>query len=160
MHPYDDTRHPTGKTSTTSTTSLFRRRGLRGPIALLSGLLLAGASLSLTAPAAGAADTDGPKTAAAAAAEDFQQVTLAKGEPEVGEPMSLAVLPDRSVLHTSRDGELLRCDRGSLGFLEPDELNGFLTEAGFTIEGQYGGWTRGPITGRARSIVTVAATPS
>ncbi|MBZ3905030.1 MULTISPECIES: PQQ-dependent sugar dehydrogenase [Streptomyces] len=105
MHPYDDTRHPT------RSTSLFRRRGLRGPIALLSGLLLAGASLSLTAPAAGAADS-GPRSADAksAAAEDFQQVTLAKGEPEVGEPMSLAVLPDRSVLHTSRDGELRLTD--------------------------------------------------
>ncbi|MFE7842149.1 PQQ-dependent sugar dehydrogenase [Streptomyces sp. NPDC057474] len=100
MHPYDDNRHPT---------STFRRRSLRGPIALLSGLLLAGASLSLTSPAAGAAEAE-PKTAAAAAAEDFQQVTLAKGEPEVGEPMSLAVLPDRSVLHTSRDGELRLTD--------------------------------------------------
>ncbi|WP_415924513.1 ThuA domain-containing protein [Streptomyces sp. MI02-7b] len=48
--------------------------------------------------------------AAAAAAEQFQQVTLAKGETETGEPMSLAVLPDRSVLHTSRDGELRRTD--------------------------------------------------
>ncbi|MBW5255083.1 PQQ-dependent sugar dehydrogenase, partial [Streptomyces sp. P01-B04] len=38
--------------------------------------------------------------------EDFQQVTLAKGAAETGEPMSLAVLPDRSVLHTSRSGEL------------------------------------------------------
>ncbi|MFD9108173.1 PQQ-dependent sugar dehydrogenase [Streptomyces bottropensis] len=103
MHPYDDNRHPT---------SPFGRRRVRGPIALLSGLLLAGASLSLTAPAAGAADAPkagAPKTGAAAA-EDFQQVTLAKGEPEVGEPMSLAVLPDRSVLHTSRDGELRLTD--------------------------------------------------
>ncbi|MDX2603758.1 PQQ-dependent sugar dehydrogenase [Streptomyces caniscabiei] len=140
MHPYDDTRHPTGKTSTTSTTSLFRRRGLRGPIALLSGLLLAGASLSLTAPAAGAADTDGPKTAAAAAAEDFQQVTLAKGEPEVGEPMSLAVLPDRSVLHTSRDGELRLTDAagntklaGKLDVYSHDEegLQGIGVDPGF-----------------------------
>lgn len=40
------------------------------------------------------------------AAESFQQVTLAKGAAEVGEPMSLAVLPDRQVLHTSRDGTL------------------------------------------------------
>ncbi|MFE2581580.1 PQQ-dependent sugar dehydrogenase, partial [Streptomyces sp. NPDC059378] len=47
---------------------------------------------------------------AAAPTEDFQQVTLAKGEAEVGEPMSLAVLPDRSVLHTSRDGELRLTD--------------------------------------------------
>ncbi|UJV39493.1 PQQ-dependent sugar dehydrogenase [Streptomyces sp. AMCC400023] len=135
MHPYDDTRHPT---STTSTTSLFRRRGLRGPIALLSGLLLAGASLSLTASAAGAADA-GPK-AAPAAAEDFQQVTLAKGEPEVGEPMSLAVLPDRSVLHTSRDGELRLTDAagntrlaGKLDVYSHDEegLQGIGVDPGF-----------------------------
>ncbi|WP_433304801.1 PQQ-dependent sugar dehydrogenase [Actinoplanes sp. CA-030573] len=45
-------------------------------------------------------------------AGDFQQVTLAKGEPEVGEPMSLAVLPDRSVLHTARNGTLRRTDAG------------------------------------------------
>ncbi|MFV6026817.1 PQQ-dependent sugar dehydrogenase [Streptomyces sp. NPDC056264] len=42
----------------------------------------------------------------AAAAPEFQQVTLAKGVAETGEPMTLAVLPDRSVLHTSRDGTL------------------------------------------------------
>jgi glucose/arabinose dehydrogenase len=40
----------------------------------------------------------------------FQQVTLAKGVAEVGEPMSLAVLPDRSVLHTARNGTLRRTD--------------------------------------------------
>ncbi|QYX76320.1 PQQ-dependent sugar dehydrogenase [Streptomyces akebiae] len=127
MHPYDDNRHPT---------SIFGRRGLRGPIALLSGLLLAGASLSLTAPAAGAADAE-PK---AAAAEDFQQVTLAKGEPEVGEPMSLAVLPDRSVLHTSRDGELRLTDAagntelaGKLDVYSHDEegLQGIGVDPGF-----------------------------
>ncbi|MBE4738603.1 PQQ-dependent sugar dehydrogenase [Streptomyces caniscabiei] len=111
---------------------------MRGPIALLSGLLLAGASLSLTAPAAGAADA-GPK-AAPAAAEDFQQVTLAKGEPEVGEPMSLAVLPDRSVLHTSRDGELRLTDAagntrlaGKLDVYSHDEegLQGIGVDPGF-----------------------------
>jgi hypothetical protein len=31
---------------------------------------------------------------------DYQQVELAKGVADMGEPMSLAVLPDRSVLHT------------------------------------------------------------
>ncbi|MCX4904078.1 PQQ-dependent sugar dehydrogenase [Streptomyces sp. NBC_00878] len=77
---------------------------LRKALALFTGALLAGASLTLATPPAGAAVAD--PAAAPAAAEDFQQVTLAKGEPEVGEPMSLAVLPDRSVLHTSRDGEL------------------------------------------------------
>jgi glucose/arabinose dehydrogenase len=38
------------------------------------------------------------------AAVEYQQVTLAKGVAEMGEPMTLAVLPDRSVLHTARDG--------------------------------------------------------
>ncbi|MCL6731964.1 PQQ-dependent sugar dehydrogenase [Streptomyces neyagawaensis] len=128
MHPYDDNRHPT---------SPFRRRRVRGPLALLSGLLLAGASLSLTSPAAGAAEA-APR---ATAAEDFQQVTLAKGEPEVGEPMSLAVLPDRSVLHTSRDGELRLTDAagntrlaGKLDVYSHDEegLQGIGVDPGFS----------------------------
>ncbi|TWP54149.1 DUF1080 domain-containing protein [Lentzea tibetensis] len=41
---------------------------------------------------------------------DFQQVELARGEPEMGEPMSLALLPDRSALHTARSGEVRRTD--------------------------------------------------
>ncbi|WP_159774977.1 PQQ-dependent sugar dehydrogenase [Streptomyces sp. HM190] len=127
MHPYVDNRHPT---------SPFGRRRVRGPLALLSGLLLAGASLSLTSPAAGAAEA-APR---ATAAEDFQQVTLAKGEPEVGEPMSLAVLPDRSVLHTSRDGELRLTDAagntrlaGKLDVYSHDEegLQGIGVDPGF-----------------------------
>ncbi|UUU26131.1 PQQ-dependent sugar dehydrogenase [Streptomyces sp. DSM 40750] len=127
MHPYDENRN---------TTSHSRRLRLRGPLALLSGLLLAGASLSLTSPAAGAAEA-APQ---AAAAEDFQQVTLAKGEPEVGEPMSLAVLPDRSVLHTSRDGELRLTDAagntklaGKLDVYSHDEegLQGIGVDPGF-----------------------------
>ena len=53
-----------------------------------------------------------PATPAAAAINpaDFQQVTLAKGEPEVGEPLTISVLPDRSVLHTARGGTLRRTD--------------------------------------------------
>ncbi|MFE4819840.1 PQQ-dependent sugar dehydrogenase [Streptomyces sp. NPDC056704] len=99
-----------GKDRATRTDRTETRRGrpaFRRALALLSGALLAAASLTLTAPPAGAAVADPGNTAAA---EDFQQVTLAKGEPEVGEPMSLAVLPDRSVLHTSRDGELRLTD--------------------------------------------------
>ncbi|MGM1062804.1 carbohydrate-binding protein [Saccharothrix sp. Mg75] len=37
---------------------------------------------------------------------DFDQITLALGEEETGEPIALAVLPDRRVLHTSRDGRV------------------------------------------------------
>ncbi|MEU4995794.1 PQQ-dependent sugar dehydrogenase [Streptomyces sp. NPDC021622] len=95
-----------------------KRLRLRKTLALFTGTLLAGATLSLTAPGANAADpeavraaqTRADKAAAAPVAEDFQQVTLAKGEPETGEPMTLSVLPDRSVLHTSRDGTLRLTD--------------------------------------------------
>ncbi|MFE7129800.1 ThuA domain-containing protein [Streptomyces sp. NPDC057638] len=52
----------------------------------------------------------GPSAEPSAPAERFDQITLAKGADETGEPMSLAVLPDRSVLHTSRDGELRMTD--------------------------------------------------
>ncbi|MEU2110240.1 ThuA domain-containing protein [Streptomyces sp. NPDC019507] len=83
------------------------RNRVRKGLALLTGGLLAATSLTLAAPAGALASANAP---APAAAEEFQQVTLAKGEPEVGEPMSLAVLPDRSVLHTSRDGELRMTD--------------------------------------------------
>lgn len=114
------------------------RSRLRRALALFSGALLAGATLTLTTPPAGAAVT-GPD---AVAAEDFQQVTLAKGEPEVGEPMSLAVLPDRSVLHTSRDGELRLTDAagntklaGKLAVYTHDEegLQGVGVDPGFAV---------------------------
>ncbi|SDZ24525.1 Glucose/arabinose dehydrogenase, beta-propeller fold [Micromonospora pattaloongensis] len=37
---------------------------------------------------------------------NFEQVTLARGADTTGEPMNMAVLPDRRVLHTSRDGRV------------------------------------------------------
>ncbi|MET7394323.1 ThuA domain-containing protein [Dactylosporangium sp. NPDC005572] len=40
----------------------------------------------------------------------FSQVNLAKGVAEVGEPMGLTVLPNRGVLHTSRDGVIRYTD--------------------------------------------------
>ncbi|GAA2459834.1 ThuA domain-containing protein [Streptomyces lavendulocolor] len=83
-----------------------KRPGARRALALLTGGLLAVTSFALGTPPVVAAGTPAP----AAAEEQFQQVTLAKGGEEVGEPMSLAVMPDRSVLHTSRNGELRRTD--------------------------------------------------
>ncbi|MGP2437314.1 ThuA domain-containing protein [Streptomyces sp. JW3] len=91
--------------------STTRRTRLRTPLALLAGLLLAvGAPATVAGAQPGAAAQDAP----AAAEGQFQQVPLAKGEPEMGEPMSLAVLPDRSVLHTSRDGTLRLTDEGGV----------------------------------------------
>ncbi|MEU9957877.1 PQQ-dependent sugar dehydrogenase [Streptomyces sp. NPDC050982] len=135
--------HGNDHISTTRTESHRRRPRLRlrKALALFTGALLAGASLTLAAPPAGAAVADpAAAPAAPAAAEDFQQVTLAKGEPEVGEPMSLAVLPDRSVLHTSRDGELRITDSagntklaGKLAVYSHDEegLQGVGIDPGF-----------------------------
>ncbi|MGW1225883.1 ThuA domain-containing protein [Streptomyces sp. NPDC002530] len=92
------------RTATGSRAGSRIRLRVRKSLALFTGGLLAAATLSLSATVSPAAAHEEP--APAPAAEDFQQVTLAKGAAETGEPMSLAVLPDRSVLHTSRSGEL------------------------------------------------------
>ncbi|NEE21425.1 PQQ-dependent sugar dehydrogenase, partial [Streptomyces sp. SID7499] len=81
------------------------RTRVRTSLALFTGGLLAAATLTLGS-APGATAHPGHPGHEEPVAEDFQQVTLAKGAEETGEPMSLAVLPDRSVLHTSRSGEL------------------------------------------------------
>ena len=50
-----------------------------------------------------------PATAAAQgppADNEFEVTTLAKGADKTGEPIAMAVLPDRRVLHTSRDGRV------------------------------------------------------
>ncbi|WP_256975372.1 lectin [Streptomyces sp. CS159] len=95
----------------------------------------------LPATPAGASEPAGAPLAAAAAPEDFQQVTLAKGVAETGEPMTLAVLPDRSVLHTSRDGTLRITDAagtttvaGKLDVYSHDEegLQGVAADPGFS----------------------------
>ena len=70
------------------------------------------AAVSAAVLAAGAVVAALTTTAPAAAhpvnAADFQQIELARGVPEMGEPMSLVVLPDRSVLHTARNGVVRR----------------------------------------------------
>ncbi|MFI7607904.1 PQQ-dependent sugar dehydrogenase [Micromonospora sp. NPDC049366] len=83
------------------------RRSFSAGSALL--LVVAAGTVSL---GAGPAALGGPTPAQAHAinASDFQQVELARGAAEMGEPMSLAVLPDRSVLHTARNGTLRRTD--------------------------------------------------
>lgn len=56
----------------------------------------------------------------------------------------------------TRDGETLRVDRGSLRFLDAETLFAFLTEAGFSISSQVGGWKGEPLTPASPEIVTVA----
>lgn len=83
----------------------FRRSRAAGLVTALlaAGAMAVGIPLSQAAPAP-------PEPRAKATAADFQQVTLAKGVAETGEPMTLAVLPDSSVLHTAREGTLRLTD--------------------------------------------------
>ncbi|WP_230423890.1 PQQ-dependent sugar dehydrogenase [Streptomyces radicis] len=81
-------------------------RKLHKATAALAGSLLAATGVLAFDTATTSAQEPPPDVVQA----QFQQVTLAKGEAETGEPMTLAVLPDRSVLHTSRDGTLRRTD--------------------------------------------------
>ena len=55
-------------------------------------------SMAVGVPAADAGSTIPPA--------DYQQINLASGSNELGEAMSLAVLPDRTVVHTARDGNV------------------------------------------------------
>ncbi|MEU4422254.1 carbohydrate-binding protein [Actinoplanes sp. NPDC024001] len=77
---------------------------LKRPCAAVATLLLLAATLTVQM------STSPPASAHTITGADFQQVQLARGVSEVGEPMSLAVLPDRSVLHTARNGTLRRTD--------------------------------------------------
>ncbi|MFD4177158.1 PQQ-dependent sugar dehydrogenase [Streptomyces anulatus] len=101
---------------------------------------------TLAVPAAGpahAADPEArtPRSAADIPAADYQQVQLALGAAELGEAMSLAVLPDRSVLHTARDGTVRLTDAagatrtaGKLDVYTHDEegLQGIAVDPGFS----------------------------
>ncbi|MEO3862627.1 PQQ-dependent sugar dehydrogenase [Acrocarpospora sp. B8E8] len=63
------------------------------------------ATMALITPGATAL-TASPANALTIPASDYQQVSLASGGSELGEAMSLAVMPNRSVVHTARDGTL------------------------------------------------------
>ncbi|MEW9533242.1 carbohydrate-binding protein [Microbispora sp. NPDC049125] len=71
---------------------MFRRLWLRS---LTTMALITPAALALTVS---------PADALTIPASDYQQVSLASGSGELGEAMSLAVMPNRSVVHTARDG--------------------------------------------------------
>jgi cytochrome c len=99
-----------------------------------TGLLVA--ALFTVGPLAGQGQAAPPVNA-----NDFQQVTLAKGEPEVGEPMSMTVLADRTVLHTARNGTVRATDAagntrviGTIPVYTHDEegMQGIAADPGFT----------------------------
>ncbi|WNI24919.1 PQQ-dependent sugar dehydrogenase [Streptomyces sp. ITFR-16] len=90
-----------------SLSSPSRSRWARTAVALTlvaaAGLTAGAATAAPSAPTAAHAPADIP-------AADYQQVQLALGAAELGEAMSLAVLPDRSVVHTARDGTVRLTD--------------------------------------------------
>ncbi|CCK24980.1 secreted glycosyl hydrolase [Streptomyces davaonensis JCM 4913] len=116
-------------------TRLLRPRFLR-PLAL--SVVCA---VGCFAPGTATAAPPDPADRVSAAAAEFQQITLAKGVAEMGEPMTLAVLPNRSVLHTSRDGTVRLTDAagntgvaGKLDVYSHDEegLQGIAVDPAFT----------------------------
>ncbi|MFJ4911584.1 PQQ-dependent sugar dehydrogenase [Streptomyces sp. NPDC088726] len=72
--------------------------------------LVAGGGLAAGTAAAAPAVPTALHAQADIPAADYQQVQLALGTDELGEAMSLAVLPDRSVVHTARDGTVRLTD--------------------------------------------------
>ncbi|WP_327045285.1 carbohydrate-binding protein [Microbispora sp. NBC_01189] len=98
-------------------------------------------TMSLVASGAAVAVATGPAAhASTIPASDYQQISLASGGAELGEPMSLAVLPDRSVIHTARDGTVRVTDAagntkqaGKLNVYTHDEegLQGVAVDPGF-----------------------------
>ncbi|MEV6964795.1 class I SAM-dependent methyltransferase [Hamadaea sp. NPDC051192] len=54
------------------------------------------------------------------------------------------------------DGTVLRTEQTALRFLDVPALNAFLTEAGFAIDDQFGGWDGTPIGPDSREIITIA----
>ena len=103
-------------------------------LTLAAALAAAGAVVAVTFPPPSAAQ------AAPIPAADYQQVTLALGTAELGEPMSLAVLPNRSVLHTARNGTVRVTDvngntrvAGNIPVYTHDEegLQGIAVDPGF-----------------------------
>lgn len=57
---------------------------------------------------------------------------------------------------SDRDLDPLRVDRATLRFLGVDELDRFLSDAGFLVEARYGGWEGKPVADDSAELVTVA----
>jgi PKD repeat protein/glucose/arabinose dehydrogenase len=103
---------------------------------VLTSLVLLAAVVALLLPGARAAQAQAPVDS------DFQQVTLAKGAGVLGEPMAIAVLPNRSVLSTARDGRVFHTTPDGVTTLaaqlpvyshDEDGLQGIAIDPGFAV---------------------------
>jgi SAM-dependent methyltransferase len=61
-----------------------------------------------------------------------------------------------SQTYTSPAWDQPRVSRSTLRFLDPDALAAFLTEAGLTVERQFGDWDGTPVTRTSPEIITLA----
>ncbi|MCW2881974.1 MAG: glycosyl hydrolase [Sphaerisporangium sp.] len=102
--------------------------------------LLATMTLVISGGLATVTATSSAANASVIPASDYQQVNLATGGAELGEAMSLAVLPNRTVIHTARDGTVRVTDAagntkqaGKLNVYTHDEegLQGVAVDPGF-----------------------------
>lgn len=57
--------------------------------------------------------------------------------------------------HHLDSGDVLR-STSTLRFIDPDHLRDLLTEAGFTIDGWFGGWDRTPVTADGLEVIVLA----
>lgn len=57
---------------------------------------------------------------------------------------------------STRDGTLIRVDRGQLRFVEQGAIGCFLAQAGFEVATQFGDWHRSPSTPLSKFTVTLA----
>ncbi|WBQ02849.1 carbohydrate-binding protein [Kribbella sp. CA-293567] len=108
----------------------MQKKGTRRLSLLITAALTAALGLSPLPAEAGSTIPPG----------DYQQVSLASGGGELGEAMSLAILPNRSVVHTARDGTVRITDpagttsvAGKLNVYTHDEegLQGVAADPGF-----------------------------
>ncbi|WSJ41665.1 carbohydrate-binding protein [Streptomyces sp. NBC_01317] len=104
------------------------------------GLVVSGGALAVPTASAHPGHPEHEAAAAVIPTGDYQQVQLALGNAELGEAMSLAVLPDRAVVHTARDGTVRYTDAagntktaGKLDVYTHDEegLQGIAADPGF-----------------------------
>ena len=91
---------------------------------------------------------------------DFVDATgaVVRSEHEVEVPVAADVVRFTTT-YTSDRWSRPETSRSTLRFLDREALSAFLTEAGFTIDEQFGDWDRSPLTPASPEIITIARRP-
>jgi len=83
---------------------------------------------------------------------------VVRSEHQVEAPVAADVV-SFTTTYTSDRWSQPETSRSTLRFLDRETLTPFLTEAGFTIDAQFGDWDRSPLTDESPEIITVARRP-